>query len=480
MEEDLKKLDDLFDSILEEIIHPEKAGLYKNPFIEQKANRIAELSESVTVIMVTISDDSMSAYATVMARSENHKLYKADDILRVASTNGVFYGIDETVVRDMAEKQIINTEVLIATGTKPVDGTDGRVSMKFDIADGGEIGGIQAGAEICHVVNPHMGRDGKDVRGRVLPSAQGKAVDIKAGEGIVKRGNRYYSEYSGTLVYRYGEYSVVDEMVLDKNIDQSSGIIGYGGTIVVNGNVTGKAVIKAGRSVIVHGLVSSAVIEAERDIRIDGRVNDASISASDGCIYGTEFLDSTLVAGESITANALDNCTVKCVTGIECMGGYGRIVGGEVYCASNVNCITVGNREHTETHIILGDCTEFNIEITQLERQIGQLDREISAITDQVNEIREREKAGTATLEDKSFLEAAVRIRSQKTSEKAPVSERIKRLKEIIELSAKATLKAKSMIYGGAFLKICGFSQVLNSDRSHATVYSNGKNVVVT
>ena len=29
MEEDLKKLDDLFDSIIDEIIHPEKAGTYK-------------------------------------------------------------------------------------------------------------------------------------------------------------------------------------------------------------------------------------------------------------------------------------------------------------------------------------------------------------------------------------------------------------------------------------------------------------------
>ncbi|MBO6301873.1 MAG: DUF342 domain-containing protein [Ruminiclostridium sp.] len=480
MEEDLKKLDDLFDSILDEIIHPENAGLHKNPFIEQKNNRIAELSEAVTVIMVNISDDSMSAYATVMARGSNHKPFKADDILRVASSNGVFYGIDENVVRDMAEKQTINTEVLIATGTKPVDGTDGRLSMKYDISDGEEISGIQAGDEICHAINPHAGRDGKDVRGRVLPAAQGNPVDIKIGEGIVKRGNRYYSEYSGTLVCRGGVYSIVDEMVLNKNIDQSSGIIGYGGTIVINGNVTGKAVIKAGRSVIVHGIVSSAVIEAERDIRVEGRVNDASLSAAGGSIYGTEFVESTLVAGEGITASELDFCTVKCVTGIECMSGYGRIVGGEVYCAGNVNCITVGNREHTETHMILGDCTEFNMEISQLESHAARLDSEIIRITDQVNEIREREKQGTATLDDKSFLDAALRIRTQKSGEKAPISERIKRLNEIIALSSKATLKTKSMIYGGAFLKIGGFSQVLNSDRAHATAYSNGRAVVVT
>ena len=263
MEEDLKKLDDLFDSIIEEIIHPEKAGTFKNPFIEQKTNRIAELSEAVTVIMVNISDDSMAAYATVISKNEEHKPFKADDILRVASTNGVFYGIDEAAVNDMAEKQLINTEVQIASGMPPVQGTDGRLSLKFDISEGKEIAGIEAGTEICHIISPHPGREGRDVRGRVLPAGQGESVDIKAGDGILKKGSRYYAEYGGTLVLRDGVYSIVDEMILDKNIDNTSGIIGYGGSIIINGNVTGKAVIRAGRSVTVHGIVSSSVIEAE-------------------------------------------------------------------------------------------------------------------------------------------------------------------------------------------------------------------------
>ena len=479
MEEDLKKLDDLFDSIIDEIIHPEKAGTYKNPFIEQKTNKIAELSEAVTVIMVKISDDSMAAYATVISKNEAHKPFSADDIMRVASSNGVFYGIDEDVVNQMAEQQIINTEMQIAAGSEPVPGSDGRISMKVEIQEGHELRGITAGTEICHVTAPKAGRDGKDVRGRMLPATTGKALDIKISEGIVKRGSRYFAEYDGTLILREGVYSIVDEMVLDKNVDQSSGIIGYAGTIIINGNVSGKAVIRAGRSVIVHGIVSNSVIEAEKDIYIDGRVNDASISATDGSIYGTEFNSSTLVAGGSIKASILDGCMVKCVTGIDCMGGFGRITGGEIYCAGDINCLTMGSREHTETHIILGESTEFSNEIRALNLQIDKIDREITAINDQVNQIREKEKEGTATLEDESFLEAAMRIRAQKAAEKSPISDRVKRLSAIIASADKATIKVKTMVYGGCFLKVCGFTQIINSDRAHATIYSNGNNVVV-
>ncbi len=479
MEEDLKKLDDLFDSIIDEIIHPEKAGSYKNPFVEKKTNKIAELSEAVTVIMVRISEDSMAAYATVISKNEAHKPFRADDIMRVASSNGVFYGIDEAAVNEMVEKQLINTEVQIAAGNEPVPGNDGRITMKVEIKEGHELRGITAGTEICHVIAPKAGRDGKDVRGRMLPAVAGKAIDINAGEGIVKRGGRYFAEYDGTLILREGVYSIVDEMVLDKNVDQSSGIIGYGGTIIINGNVSGKAVIRAGRSVIVHGNVGNSVIEAEKDIYIDGRVNDASISATDGGIYGTEFFNSTLVAGGSVKASVIEGCMVKCVTGIDCMSGFGRITGGEIYCAGDINCLTAGSREHTETHITLGDSTEFTNEIRALELQVAKIDGEIAAINDQVNQIREREKQGTATLEDESFLEAAMRIRAQKTAEKSPISERVKRLAAIIASADKATIRTKTMMYGGCFLKVCGFTQIINSDRSHATVYSNGSNVIV-
>ena len=151
-----------------------------------------------------------------------------------------------------------------------------------------------------------------------------------------------------------------------------------------------------------------------------------------------------------------------------------------MYCTGSINCLTVGAREHTETHITLGDHTEFLIEEKHLTEKVKKLDSEIARINDEVNQIREKEKEGTATLEDKSFLEAANRIRTQKSAEKAPIIEQTKYAQGIIENSKKASLFAKSMIYGGAILKVCGFTQILNSDRPHATVRSNGSSLVIT
>ncbi|MBQ3841377.1 MAG: DUF342 domain-containing protein [Ruminiclostridium sp.] len=479
MEEDLVKLDALFDSIIDEIMHPEKAGTFVNPFAKQEVGEIEGLSKAVAVVSVRISPDGMTAFANVMSKSENHKPFSAGDISRAAAQAGVFYGIDDEAIKDLAERQIINTDVVIASGIKPADGTDGKLKLRFDVTEQKKIPNIETGAEICHLVAPRPGRDGKDVYGHVVPAAQGAAAEFKAGDGISKKGSRYYAEYGGTLVCRHGVYSIVDEQVIDKNIDQSDGVITYTGTIIINGNVSSKGVVKAGRSVIVRGTVSNCVIEAGKDISVEGRVTNATLTAKGGNITGNDFEEATLVAGGSVNAAILNGCKIKAVTGIDCTDGVGRISGGEIFSTGDINCLVVGTREHAETHIVMGESGEFMQELKKLQSRIAKIDSEIEKINDQVNRIREKGKAGTATLEDEGFLDAALRVRSQKAGEKTPILERVEQLNSIVELAKKATIRAKTVIYGGTYLKICGFSQIINSDRPHASAYSNGTNIVI-
>ena len=220
MEEDLVKLDALFDSIIDEIQHPEKAGTFVNPFAKQEIGEIAGLSQAVAVASVRISHDGMTAYANVMSKNENHKPYTADDVMRAASASGVFYGIDEEAVKSMAERQIINTDVVIASGIKPAPGTDGKAKIKFDVSENKPVPNVESGAEICHLVTPHAGRDGKDVFGHVVPAVQGKTVDFVTGDGIVKKGNRFYAEYGGETLKNFGAIETPDdELYADATIN---------------------------------------------------------------------------------------------------------------------------------------------------------------------------------------------------------------------------------------------------------------------
>ena len=305
MEEELKKLDDLFDSIIEEIIHPEKAGTFRNPFADVRAGRIEGLAESMTLISVKISPDNMKATCTVNVGSQSHKPFTANDIKREASAAGVFCGIDEDAIRRIAEEKLVNKPVVIANGTPPVSGADGSLKLKVTPGNS-KASNIEKDVELCHIIMPKPGRDGMDVRGRVLPAAPGKEADFEIGEGIYKRGSRAYSECTGRFIQRDGKYCVVNEKVFDQNIEQSMGVVTFEGTIVVNGDVMSKSVIHAGGSVIVHGKVSYAVIEAAKNVVIEGRVLESTVSAEEGSITGKELYDSTIVAGHRITADTIE------------------------------------------------------------------------------------------------------------------------------------------------------------------------------
>jgi uncharacterized protein (DUF342 family) len=413
-----------------------------------------------------------------MTGSEDHKPFTADDIMREASTAGVFCGIDEAAVRRIAAEDIVNTPVVIATGTPPVKGTDGTVKMKVQTS--GEDGtNVEKDTELCHLAVPKPGRDGMDVRGRVLPAEPGKEAVFDFGEGIYKRGNHFYSDCLGRFVLRDGKYCVINEKVFDRNIEHSMGVVEFEGSIVINGNVNARSVIRAGGSITVHGKVYAAVLEAGRNVTIDGKTEDTSVSAASGTLTGKEFYTSTLVAGEKIIADIIECCTAKSVYGIDCLTGAGRITGGEVVCAGSINCVLVGNRDRLETHIIMGNHDEYSREAEILENGLKRIDKELSKIMHQVSEIREREKEGTATLEDESFLEAALRIRTQKVADKGPLVEQLKKMKDIITAAGAATLRAKTMVYGGTILDIGGFTQIIHNDMPHPTIKSNGSAIVI-
>ena len=79
MEEDLVKLDALFDSIIDEIVNPEKAGTFVNPFAKKDIGELEGLSKAVAVVSVRVSADGMTAFANVISKNENHKPFGVND-----------------------------------------------------------------------------------------------------------------------------------------------------------------------------------------------------------------------------------------------------------------------------------------------------------------------------------------------------------------------------------------------------------------
>lgn len=479
MEKSLNELDKLFDSILVEIEHPEKAGSFKNPFAE-KADGIG-ITGAVSVIFVRVSKDKMRATVRIVSHTPKHKPFNAADIIKAAEEKGIVFGLDRAAIDKIVGEQLLNKEAVIARGRLPEKGADGRIEHIFDFNGFDEIN-VNAGDEICRIVLPKEGKSGMDVLGGVIPTENGKPVSIENGEYTVfsEDGRSLIAAEPGRLLYRSGIYSIINELVIRESVTASTGILSFTGSIVIKGDVGSKAVIKAGKSVTVKGSVDGAVIEAGGDVTIEKKVYETVITAESGNIIGTDFNASVLTAGKSITASSITNCKSKAVESINCTAGQGNICGGVVYCLGEVFCETMGSRMHEPTQVILGDCSSFISERQDILRNIALIDEELEKLDEKIAGITEGKNPDELSLTDSNFLKAAVKVKTEKAEEQIPLKERLGEVEDIIRISAKASLETKTMLYAGVLLAIGIRKLNVAADKPRAYVFANNKGIVIT
>lgn len=482
MQEQLfKDMENLFDSIIDEIEHPENAGKAPNPFAEEGLSGGVGITGAVSVIIVKVSPDKMRATAMVASHTKTHKPFTPADILKAAEEQGVVFGIDSSAVLDMASRQLLNTERVIARGVPPVMGIEGRNLPVFDCSGGKEICNIEKGTVLCRITPPTTGRNGMDVCGGEIKARGGRpAPDVK-GENteLSADGRTLIARETGTLVMRNGQYSIVNELVFRDGLSGADGVIVFPGTVVVYGNVAAKATIRAGGAVI-YGKVSGAAIEAKGDITVNGDVIDSLISSERGSVKGNNFLGSMINAGRSVIGLSFSECRTKCVESMVCTEGAGIISGGVTECMGQIYCLTAGSRQRKETFFRLGDSAGQQLERAAFMKQLNRVKDEVVKIDERVSRLEEAGKTGELSLEDQDFMRAAVRIRAQKVQEEEPLRRKLEELDYVIELSKKSCLHASTVIYSGVVLYISGYTYVMENDKTKASAYANNMGIVIT
>lgn len=480
MEKSLKELDELFDSIIDEIEHPEKSGIHKTPAFNGAAKNGLGFSEAASVISVIIADDAMSAKAMVIAGGANPRIRTADEIMAVIKSKGITYGIDEEAVKSIADSRIFNKGVVIAKGTPAVNGVDGSIKPLFDCRGGKEVKNISADTELCHIIPPTKGVDGSDILGRNIPSQDGKPAPAINGDNTVMEGNVLKSTASGTLAVRDGLYSILNEMVINNDVTAAMGIVSFVGTIIVRGNVRDKSVIRAGKGVVINGYAFGAVIEAGTDITIAKSTENTVLVAADGFIKGRDFKASALSAGRNISAVSLEDCKVCAVTGIECMDSNGSICGGEIECTGSISCYIVGSRKRELTSITLGDRGEYAAQLERCHKQYDHICSEVDKVERRIKKLEKERKDGSISLDDDNFLAAAVKIIEQIKAERIAAKKRLERVEEILALSEKASLTVKTMLHANVAVNIRGKRQTTENDRGNVIVSANNHGIVIT
>ncbi|WP_370240685.1 DUF342 domain-containing protein [Marisediminitalea sp.] len=239
-----------------------------------------------------ISEDNMTGYA-ILTAPHGGQIPDTAQVIRLAQKANICRGLGKKRVKALLE-QLSEAEPgkriegLIAKGLPPRDGRSSRQrplvpnaldrvlrpqqsnEKKVDMRNLGEIVCVKAHAEVMRREPPTKGRSGFDVRGNTLVSKEGEWQPIKLGNGTA------ISDHDENLVVstiagmpKYMDLIMqVDDTFICPGVNVGTGHVTYEGSVLVNGDVTEKMIIKAKGDVTVNGFAESATIEAGGDIII--------------------------------------------------------------------------------------------------------------------------------------------------------------------------------------------------------------------
>ncbi|RXI53833.1 serine/threonine protein phosphatase [Clostridium tetani] len=218
--------------------------------------------------------------------------YTVKEIKEQLSKGGIICGIIEENLQNVIEKSCDN--VLIAKGVRPIHEKDDVIEYRFNVderekkleedamgnVDFKSIGTVEAVKKgdilaIRHSSKP--GKDGVDVKGKLLKHKLGKKIRIRAGNGCQLSGEKIIATIEGKPYVKNNAFYVYRMYEVRSDVDLTTGNIEFIGDVLVYGNVKEGMEVNAGNSVTINKNVERSKIEGKGNITIRGSILSSDI-----------------------------------------------------------------------------------------------------------------------------------------------------------------------------------------------------------
>ncbi|MEW9697695.1 DUF342 domain-containing protein [Paenibacillus sp. SI8] len=429
-------------------------------------------------ITISISDDKLSAYLLINNAEDGFRV-TVEELEKVLSTNRIVHGINDSQLALIAKdpKPFFLQKIVIATGTKPVEGQNGYVKFVYDfdhdekkpleLEDGKvnykeviSINNVKRGQLIGQRFLATEGSPGRAVTGETLNTKAGKDARFKLGKNVIIDAEQtgLYSAIDGMVVKTdRDKINVFPVFEVNGNVDYNIGNIDFIGTVVIRGNVLPGFKIRAAGDIRVTGGVEAAELEAEGSIEINAGIvgqNKAHLKAGKNvkCAF---IQDAVVEAGDELTVSqSIMHSTIRVGKAVNCNGSKGLIVGGTIQAGERVTARTIGNSMSTTTNIEVGVLPELRNEMILLRGQL-KVHMENMDKTDKALTLLDQLAATGQLSPDKLAMRIKLNhTKKQALEEQLALKERILEIEKSLEDSDKAKVEVLSIIYGGTKIVI--------------------------
>jgi uncharacterized protein len=315
---------------------------------------------------VAVTEDGLEAYVQPLPDIP----ITVGDVLHALAYYNVVFGIDASLVAEVARANDSERPMLVARGRSAVAGRDATIEYFFETqtkeavtstddkeaealianADAGDIRlgkvlpNVQPGDVLATKIPAMAGTAGNTVFGTPIPAAHGRDLAFAIGRNT-RFGDDNLSviaRISGTpVVERDGKISVLDTYVV-KEVNLATGNISHIGNVRVDGDVLAGFIVEATGDIDVHGNVEGATLLAGRNLVVRGGMRGHAKGEAAGDVV-VRFVDpdcSIKAKGKVIVQR---NCIQGTIEALEKVSVGGNLIGGHVKSAMGVDAAIAGS-----------------------------------------------------------------------------------------------------------------------------------------
>lgn len=456
------------------------------------------------VMAVDITDFDMKAFLTITPPGKGGINPDVENITAFLKNNGVVHGINEELLYELQDFPVYSKPVLVAEGTKPINGNDAKIIYNFDtdtskiqlkekngrvdFKEQNLIKNVVEGQALARKIPAEQGQSGRTVTGRLLPAEDGNDVEIGIGKNVKlsEDGTTAIAEINGQVIMLSGKINVEPIYVVNGDVNlKNSGNVIFLGTVLVKGSVTDGFKVKASGNIEVMGNVGKAELDAEGEIIIHQGVNGKSsgmIRAGKG--VWSKFIENAVVdAGELVVAtDGIINSRVDANKKIICQGKRATIVGGVLRAVEEIHAKTLGTVAGSETILEVGYDPKKKERLIELEQEITNLDKELDEINLNLATLQRHLKVKKELPEDKkAYYEELLEQQKKLTDEKDTLEEESLDIKEYLEeLKISGKISASSRVFPGVKISIKDAYLEIKSEYKAVTFINEDRLIKVT
>ncbi len=417
---------------------------------------------------VRCSGDHMEAFITVK-RPEPGDEVTLGMLEEALAAKGVCAGIDKERLNEIVTRGLYDKEIRVAVGKAPVDGKDGYFEYLFNrefnkrpriLEDGTAdyrnmkmIEQVHAGQEIVKYHPPVQGEEGYTVKGIPRVGHRGRELVPLKGKGFSRSADNltYIAELDGKIEMSADRINILATYEISGDADLNIGNINFTGDVIIHGGVPSGMCIRATGNIMIDGIVEAAQLEAGKDIVLrSGMMGGQRATVYTKGNLFAKFCEYTTIDVEgNIEADVLMECHTHCKGLITLNGKRGAIVGGMAQATQGIDAAYLGNQAEVPTEVCVGVPSDTMQRVTVLTAKVDTARENLDVVEEKLAEFEDLELAkGVSYREDPRRLKL-LRIKIQSTATLAQDRMELDGLKELLERSKDATVRARHTAYPG-------------------------------